>query len=168
MTTAATRLMTYAWCPEFHDSSFFCCCRQQLTVNKSASSHEIASLTRELEQQKLQNRAERCDANTNVQKLQEQTSELAAVVKRLEQACLHSAAPTHVQQAFTGHTHHNSMPQPFQNQPQHPAYTNWQQHDGIGANIHSGKFFCDIKYISMHCLTRCEKRGNVPPYQRYT
>lgn len=116
-----------------------------MTVNKSVLIHEIAQVKRELEQHKLQSRAEQCDANTSVQKLQEQTSELADVVKRLEQAYLNCPVPQHAQ-GFTDQPHHTPTTRHFQTQLQHPGATNLQRHDGLGSRIAIGKLFSTIKH----------------------
>lgn len=65
-----------------------CLCRDQVAACKSSLSHDIGSLSRVLEQHKLQCRAERSDATCNMQTMQQQFSEIAQAVKGLESMCM--------------------------------------------------------------------------------
>ena len=137
-----------------HDLQIPCVCRQQMAVSKSALIHEIAQVKRELEQHKLQSKAERCDANTSVQKLQEQTSEVADVVRRLElnqQARLHCPVPPHAQ-GLTGHAHYNFISQNPRTETQHPAPGHLQHSGGGGAQLHSSTLLSTInqELIRLH------------------
>lgn len=123
-------------------------------MNNSAISHEIASLSQALEQHRLQSRAERCDSNTTLQKLQEQTAQLALAVHRLEQAQLNSPEM---------HGHTGLMPSignymskhPLIQHPQ-PSNTHSPKYERAQA-VQTGELIClQAAFICFPCVLYCQ------------